>query len=98
MAQAGPGRQERHEICRNCDRPSTAAWYRGESRSKCSSKSPDPPRNNGVPLELRCGVGLAASTPRMHGEMPPRWVGLNPPNEMRGKAGNVRVPPGNGGG
>ena len=98
MAEPRSERQERHEICRNCDRPSTAAWYRGESRSECSTKSPAPPRNNGAFSEVRCGVGLAASTPRTVRGATPRWDGLNPPNEIRGKAGNVRVPPGNGGG
>ncbi|MGH9008639.1 MAG: xanthine dehydrogenase family protein molybdopterin-binding subunit, partial [Acidimicrobiia bacterium] len=77
MAEPRSQRQERHEICRNCDRPSTAAWYRGESRSECSSKSPAPPRNNGAPSELRCGVGLAASTPRTVRGVTPWWDGLN---------------------
>jgi hypothetical protein len=78
MAAPPSERQERHEICRNCDRPSTAAWYRGESRSECSSKSPAPPRNNGASSEFRCGVGLTASTPRTVRGATPRWVGLNP--------------------
>jgi hypothetical protein len=65
MAEPRPERQERHEICRNCDRPSTAAWYRGESRSECSSKSPAPPRKNGAP---RSPGAVSASRPRRPGQ------------------------------
>src|SRR3712207_2813714 len=71
----------------------------GNHEAKCSSKSLNPPRSNGVPLELRCGVGLAASTPRKVRGATPRWVRLTSPAERDARVGgNVRVPPGTGGG
>jgi hypothetical protein len=59
----------------------------GNHEASARQKSPAPPRNNGAPTELRCGVGLAASTPRSTGS--DAEVGRAQPAERDARVGGI---------
>src|SRR5687768_3538818 len=63
----------------------------GNHEASARQKSPAPPRNNGAPTELRCGVGLAASTPRSTGS--DAEVGRAQPAERDARVGGNRAGP-----
>ena len=64
----------------------------GNHEASARQKSQAPPRNNGAFLELRCGVGLAASTPRtVRGS--DAEVGLAQPAERDARVGGNSAGP-----